>query len=135
MAVEVTAGVESITHVKLTYQVLLWLRQGSPVPGPLWPGRQPSACQQRESIECLRPALASLLPREGTRQSGAARSLRREAQPQAVPRAKRLQFLQSGASRERGFSQREVRKKMRKATGRALKPWGPGGRGGNSCQR
>lgn len=135
MAAEVTAGVESLTPVKLTYQVLLWLRQDSSVPIPL--ARKTAKCLPVacESIKCLRPALASLLPQEGTCQSGAARSLHREAQPQAVPRAKRLQFLQSGASRERGFSQREVRKKARKATGRALKPWGPGRRGGNSCKR
>lgn len=66
---------DSITHIKLLYQVLPWLWQGS----PFGPGLQQSACQQR--------ALSSQACRRMKAPVGAGPTLSppSEAQPRAAP--------------------------------------------------
>lgn len=129
---EVTVGMDSIIHIKLQCQVLPWLYQGSPflarsrwcwsqVPASSVPG-QPNPAQR-----CQKASVHG-----GTLSPPGKLSLRQhrraKCQTTRVPATRGPQV-----SGERGFSQQGVREKTRKVTGRASRPWGPGGRCENGC--
>lgn len=129
----VTMGMDSIIRIKLLCQVLPWLHQGSPF---LAHSRRCWSQVPASSVS----APASPVPPQGTCSWGPP-SVHEgsSALGSAGPHHAKCQTTRVPATRghevceERCFSQQGVREKTRKVTGRASRPWGPGGRCEKSC--